>query len=310
MDEMLSIGEAARLMGVHENTLRDWDIEGKFTASRTVGGHRRYALADVRNYIDKLPPLGEIPKPESRKDYLQEIIDRWEPSPYVQGLEEDDKKTLSLLLDNVQNSHQNTLQYGATLSTDQILWLTQQGWIRSKFRKLISIQPMTGPTALVYRLTEAKNEHLSVESQAVAAKTRKLEFVGFPWAKFETVKEIYADALSMEIDNIIFGLLCEKNKLALEPLMDISPPHEILGVFDYIIGPTSLMDTVKLHNPKIETFNRMPIIDAETFAPLVVAGKYPINRFTTPFFCPYVLISECKTSWGFTAFTTRYGSLS
>ena len=42
---LLSIGEMARRLGVHLQTLRRWSRNGSFTeASRTVGGHRRYQI--------------------------------------------------------------------------------------------------------------------------------------------------------------------------------------------------------------------------------------------------------------------------
>jgi len=44
--QMLSIGEAAELLGVAVSTLRRWEIEGRLIPSyRTHGGHRRYSLA-------------------------------------------------------------------------------------------------------------------------------------------------------------------------------------------------------------------------------------------------------------------------
>ena len=45
---MLSIGEAAALLGVCTGTLRRWEREGKIAAPlRTLGGHRRYQHAVV-----------------------------------------------------------------------------------------------------------------------------------------------------------------------------------------------------------------------------------------------------------------------
>ena len=55
-EKLLSINEAAKLLDVCENTLRDWDIEGKFKATRTTGGHRRYSLDQIREYLTKYPP--------------------------------------------------------------------------------------------------------------------------------------------------------------------------------------------------------------------------------------------------------------
>lgn len=45
---LLSIGEAARALGVAEATLRRWHRQGKLApASRTLGGHRRYRHASL-----------------------------------------------------------------------------------------------------------------------------------------------------------------------------------------------------------------------------------------------------------------------
>ena len=46
---LLSIGEAARAMGVCVNTIRNWDREGRLKPHcRTPGGHRRYATDSLR----------------------------------------------------------------------------------------------------------------------------------------------------------------------------------------------------------------------------------------------------------------------
>jgi excisionase family DNA binding protein len=97
-NEMLSISEAARLMGVHENTLRDWDIENKFKASRTVGGHRRYSLSDIRNYLDRMPAealkeVGIIEEPKE-KDPFKAIIQKWEEAGYLNELDNFTQKSI------------------------------------------------------------------------------------------------------------------------------------------------------------------------------------------------------------------------
>jgi len=43
----LSIGEASRLLGVHESTLRQWADTGRVRSFRTPGGHRRFLLEDL-----------------------------------------------------------------------------------------------------------------------------------------------------------------------------------------------------------------------------------------------------------------------
>lgn len=47
MDELISIKKAAKMLGVAQSTLREWDKNGRLKPIRTVGGHRRYRLADL-----------------------------------------------------------------------------------------------------------------------------------------------------------------------------------------------------------------------------------------------------------------------
>lgn len=39
--------EAATLLGVTVRTLHRWELDGKITSTRTLGGHRRYEIADL-----------------------------------------------------------------------------------------------------------------------------------------------------------------------------------------------------------------------------------------------------------------------
>jgi len=55
-ENLINIGEAARLLAVTTKTLRTWDKEGKLKAMKTIGGHRRY---DPRVLLN----LGSIPEP-------------------------------------------------------------------------------------------------------------------------------------------------------------------------------------------------------------------------------------------------------
>jgi excisionase family DNA binding protein len=54
MDKYVSIGRAAKMLGVGIPTLRRWDKEGKLPAERTPSGHRRYLASDVATFN----PLG------------------------------------------------------------------------------------------------------------------------------------------------------------------------------------------------------------------------------------------------------------
>ena len=48
---LLSIGQACKLLGVSEATLRNWTDEGRINAFVTPGGHRRYVESELRDFI-------------------------------------------------------------------------------------------------------------------------------------------------------------------------------------------------------------------------------------------------------------------
>ena len=48
MDKLVSIGKAAKILGVSEVTLRRWDEDGKLVSIKTEGGHRRYDISKIR----------------------------------------------------------------------------------------------------------------------------------------------------------------------------------------------------------------------------------------------------------------------
>ena len=47
MPKDLSLGEAAKQLGVSADTLRRWDRDGKLEAARDANGHRRVSVAEV-----------------------------------------------------------------------------------------------------------------------------------------------------------------------------------------------------------------------------------------------------------------------
>ncbi len=49
-DKVLTIGEAAKYLGVSIDTLRRWDKNGKLPAKKSSGGHRHYAQLDLELY--------------------------------------------------------------------------------------------------------------------------------------------------------------------------------------------------------------------------------------------------------------------
>ncbi len=53
MNELLSIKQAAAFLGIHPDTLRIWDNNGKIKSIRTNGGHRRYEKSDLIRFRTK-----------------------------------------------------------------------------------------------------------------------------------------------------------------------------------------------------------------------------------------------------------------
>lgn len=54
MEELLRLGQAAKALGVHEQTLRNWDEAGKIRTVRTVGGQRRVPRSEVERLMGEL----------------------------------------------------------------------------------------------------------------------------------------------------------------------------------------------------------------------------------------------------------------
>lgn len=65
--DWLTVGEAARYLGVSEPTLRKWTDAGTIVAFRTPGGHRRYRLETLRSFQEGHAAAVE---PGQRKEHL------------------------------------------------------------------------------------------------------------------------------------------------------------------------------------------------------------------------------------------------
>ena len=55
-ERLLTLQEACRRLGVHPNTLRKWDKQGKIRVVRTVGGRRRIPESEVERLIGFVKP--------------------------------------------------------------------------------------------------------------------------------------------------------------------------------------------------------------------------------------------------------------
>jgi excisionase family DNA binding protein len=51
--EWLTLGQAAKYLGVAQSTMRKWSYVGRVSAFYTPGGHRRYRRADLDQFLDR-----------------------------------------------------------------------------------------------------------------------------------------------------------------------------------------------------------------------------------------------------------------
>ncbi len=65
IEERLPVGKAARVIGVHPQTLRNYEAAGYITSSRTVGGERRFRCGDLVELRDNPPELYKRTPPVS-----------------------------------------------------------------------------------------------------------------------------------------------------------------------------------------------------------------------------------------------------
>ena len=56
--EWLTLGQAARFLGVAQSTIRKWSDAGRVPAFYTPGGHRRYRRSDLEAFLDRSGPAG------------------------------------------------------------------------------------------------------------------------------------------------------------------------------------------------------------------------------------------------------------
>jgi excisionase family DNA binding protein len=58
--DWLTLGQAAKYLGVAQSTIRKWSDQGRVPAFYTPGGHRRYRRADLDNFLNRSGPGGAV----------------------------------------------------------------------------------------------------------------------------------------------------------------------------------------------------------------------------------------------------------
>jgi excisionase family DNA binding protein len=57
--DWLTLGQAARYLGVAQSTIRKWSDQGRVPAFYTPGGHRRFRRQDLETFVDRSGPGGQ-----------------------------------------------------------------------------------------------------------------------------------------------------------------------------------------------------------------------------------------------------------
>ena len=60
--ELISLTAAAKLLGIHQNTLRNWADKGLIAHVRLPSGHRRFTFAEIRRLRDEMAVERGTPK--------------------------------------------------------------------------------------------------------------------------------------------------------------------------------------------------------------------------------------------------------
>lgn len=258
---MLSIKEAAKVIGVSQNTLRNWDSRGKLKSVRTAGGHRRYPMSIITAYLndksDSEIKMEEIPS-----------VELTEPEEY--SIDRREKQALAILLQNycIYDKLHSNLHF----SRSQALYLIRVIWKRLKFKRLISMQPLLFQSGLVF----FKNNK-TITSKKLVTRHHLYKFKLFTDIDFDTIKDSYAKAMAYEIDALILSNIPKHNVNHLTGKEITS----LMENYDYFVGPSQMAQKININKDVIEH-------DGLDFA---FVGRYP-NLMDAPILCPYLLFCE------------------
>ncbi len=61
--DWLTLGQAAKYLGVAQSTIRKWSDQGRVAAFYTPGGHRRYRRGDLDAFLDRSGPTASTGRP-------------------------------------------------------------------------------------------------------------------------------------------------------------------------------------------------------------------------------------------------------
>lgn len=145
-DRSLTITQAAKTLGVHPLTLRNWSEKGLIPFYRTPGGHRRFHEQDVADFLTGMshnPEARELALVTSTHQALRRVLDKPLSSPVMvqpvwqQNLSEQQRVTMRELGQQLLemtlhyaagNAHESTLEKGRELGQDYGRVVRNFGW--------------------------------------------------------------------------------------------------------------------------------------------------------------------------------------
>jgi len=145
-EQLLSITRAAKILGVHPLTLRNWAEKGQIPFYRTPGGHRRFRQQDLVDFLTGMSQnkdAKEIALVTTTHQALRRVLDKPSPTPtmvqpvWQQNLSEQQritmrglgKRLLGITLHYAAgNADESTLEKGRELGQDYGRVVRSFGW--------------------------------------------------------------------------------------------------------------------------------------------------------------------------------------
>src|SRR5919202_4652938 len=116
--EWLTLGQAAKYLGVAQSTIRKWSDLGRVPAFYTPGGHRRYRRSDLDAFLERSGPGGREAGPlvlvvdddEGLREYVRANLELEgysvrEAASAEEGLSSLDEQRADLILLDVMMPH-------------------------------------------------------------------------------------------------------------------------------------------------------------------------------------------------------------
>jgi hypothetical protein len=200
-------------------------------------------------------------------------------------------QALKHLLKTCEHKYSYKSEIKPSLTREQNLWLVEQSWLRCKLKRLISIQPISQPNGLIFVMNVVEEENmLKVESKTAISATKMYGLSVVP-SDFDIVKERLAGDIARALDYMIIEHL--PNQQSIDVLLDASA----LGIkycgFDYIVGPSQFLQTLKKNDSFDADFYESEATTlSKDFNIIALAGKYPRSMLDPPIFAPYDLVTE------------------